>query len=283
MAKILTPDQRLRVFVSSAMKELRDERLAARAAIDGLHMMPVMFGLGARAHPPRNLYRAYIDQSHVFVGIYWQEYGWVAPGMSISGVEDEYVASAEMPKLIYIKEPAPDRSPELGTLLDRIRNDDRVSYKSFSTAEELAALVSDDLAILLTERFYSAAPEPPASAQETPRSAALPLQPTRFIGRSEEIEQVTSLLEREDVKLVTLVGPGGIGKSRLAIEAARGVEASFEDGLRFVPLAQLTDADRLFTFLVAALELKENTSDPETALANWLATKEVLLILDNFE
>jgi predicted ATPase len=283
MAKILTPDQRLRVFVSSSMKELREERLAARSAIDELHMMPVMFGLGARAHPPRNLYRAYIEQSHVFVGIYWQEYGWVASGMSISGVEDEYIGSAEMPKLIYIKEPADDRSPELSSLLDRIRNDDRVSYKSFSTAEELKALVSDDLAILLTERFYSAAPQTPASAQENPRSAALPLQPTRFIGRSEEIAQVTSLLQREDVKLVTLVGPGGIGKSRLAIETARGLEAAFEDGLRFIPLAQLTDADRLFTFLVAALELKENTSDPETALANWLATKEVLLILDNFE
>jgi predicted ATPase len=283
MAKILTPDQRLRVFVSSTMRELRDERVATRAAIDELHMMPVMFGLGARAHPPRNLYRAYIEQSHVFVGIYWQEYGWTAPGMSVSGVEDEYIASAEMPKLIYIKEPAPDRSPELRSLLDRIRNDDRVSYKSFASAEELKALVSDDLALLLTERFYSAAPEFPAETQETPRSASLPLQPTRFIGRSEEIGKVTSLLQQDNVKLVTLVGPGGIGKSRLAIEAARSVEDSFEDGLRFVPLAQLTDADRLFTFLVAALELKENTSDPGTALANWLATKEALLVLDNFE
>src|SRR5687768_394892 len=101
MSKILTPDQRLRVFVSSNMRELRDERLAARAAIEELHMMPVMFGLGARAHPPRNLYRAYIEQSHVFIGIYWQDYGWIAPGMDISGVDDEYRFSADMPKLIY--------------------------------------------------------------------------------------------------------------------------------------------------------------------------------------
>src|SRR5918998_889967 len=127
MPKIVTPDQRLRVFVSSTMRELHEERVAARAAIEELHMMPVLFELGARAHPPRNLYRAYLEQSHVFVGIYWQEYGWIAPDMTISGVEDEYALSGDMPKLIYIKEPAADRSPELTALLDRIRNDDRVS------------------------------------------------------------------------------------------------------------------------------------------------------------
>jgi predicted ATPase len=283
MSKILTPDQRLRVFVSSTMKELAEERVATRAAIDEIHMMPVMFGLGARAHPPRNLYRAYIDQSHVFVGIYWQEYGWIAPGMDVSGVEDEYILSADMPKLIYIKEPAPERSDELVSLLDRIRNDDRVSYKSFSDATELRALVSDDLAILLTERFYSAGTETAEETQENPRSASLPIQPTRFIGRAAEIDTVTSLLQRDDVKLVTLVGPGGIGKSRLAIEVGRNLEDHFNDGLRFVPLAPLTDADRLFTYLVSALELKENVAEAETALANWLSSKEVLLILDNFE
>ena len=283
MAKILTPDQRLRVFVSSTMSELREERAAVRSGIESLHMMPVMFGLGARAHPPRNLYRSYIDQSHVFVGIYWQEYGWIAPGMEVSGIEDEYVSSGDMPKLIYIKEPAPDRSEALRGLLDRIRNDARVSYKSFSTAEELGSLVSDDLAILLTERFYTAASENDAPAQETPRSASLPVQPTRFVGRDAELEQVTSLLRREDVKLVTLVGPGGIGKSRLALEAARALEPSFRDGLRFVPLAELKDPARLPTYLVATLELKESTADPKTALANWLSTKELLLILDNFE
>lgn len=283
MSKILTPDQRLRVFVSSTMKELAEERVAARAAINEIHMMPVMFGLGARAHPPRNLYRAYIEQSHVFVGIYWQEYGWVAPGMQVSGVEDEYILSADMPKLIYIKEPAPGRSEELASLLDRIQNDDRVSYKTFTGAAELGSLVSDDLAILLTERFYSAGAEAGDETQENPRSASLPIQPTHFIGRAAEIEQVTTLLKRDDVKLVTLVGPGGIGKSRLAIEVARSLENEFRDGLRFVPLAPLADADRLFTFLISALELKENVADAETALANWLSSKEALLILDNFE
>jgi len=84
---IRTPDQRLRVFVSSTLQELAEERAAAREACTKLRFAPVMFELGARPHPPRDLYRAYLDQSHIFVGIYWQRYGWVAPGETI-GVAD---------------------------------------------------------------------------------------------------------------------------------------------------------------------------------------------------
>ena len=109
-AHIRTPDQRLRVFVSSTLGELAAERQAVRAAIEQLRLTPVMFELGARPHPPRALYRSYLEQSDVFVGIYWQRYGWVAPDMEISGLEDEYVLSAGMPRLVYVKRPAPDLS-----------------------------------------------------------------------------------------------------------------------------------------------------------------------------
>jgi hypothetical protein len=67
---IRTPDQRVRVFVSSTLAELAAERAAARTAITRLHLTPVMFELGARPHAPRELYRAYLAQSEVFVGIY---------------------------------------------------------------------------------------------------------------------------------------------------------------------------------------------------------------------
>src|SRR5512139_3843141 len=79
LPQILTPDQRLRVFVSSTLQELAEERLAAKEAITSLRLTPVLFELGARPHPPRELYRAYLDQSHIFIGIYWQRYGWIAP------------------------------------------------------------------------------------------------------------------------------------------------------------------------------------------------------------
>src|SRR5205085_11602247 len=77
---IRTPDQRLRVFVSSTLQELAAERAVIREAIERLRLTPVMFELGARPHPPRDLYRAYLAQSDVFVGIYWERYGWLAPG-----------------------------------------------------------------------------------------------------------------------------------------------------------------------------------------------------------
>ena len=85
--RIRTPDQRLRVFVSSTLGELADERRAERRAVEQLRLAPIMFELGARPHPPRALYRSYLEQSEVFVGVYWQRYGWVAPDMDISGPE----------------------------------------------------------------------------------------------------------------------------------------------------------------------------------------------------
>jgi sugar/nucleoside kinase (ribokinase family) len=82
---IRTPDRRLRVLVSSTLGELGPERQAVREAVERLHLTPVMFELAPRPHPPRALYRSYLEQSDVFVGIYWQRYGWVAPEEDVSG------------------------------------------------------------------------------------------------------------------------------------------------------------------------------------------------------
>lgn len=152
---ISTPDQRLRVFVSSTLEELAPERDAAKQAIGTLRLAPVMFELGARPHPPVELYRSYLGQSDVFVGIYWQSYGWVAPNAQTSGIEDEYEHSSGLPRLIYIKEPAPARDERLQALLDRIRDDGSASYRKFRTPDELSQLLVDDLALLITERFHN--------------------------------------------------------------------------------------------------------------------------------
>src|SRR5205809_2675791 len=152
---IRTPDQRVRVFVSSTLDELAPERAAAREAVTQLRLTPVLFELGARPYPPRELYRAYLAQSDIFIGLYWQRYGWVAPGMQVSGLEDEYQLSTGKPKLIYIKTPAPEREPRLQALLDRIRAEEIASYQKFSTPEELRERIANDLAQLLTERFTS--------------------------------------------------------------------------------------------------------------------------------
>jgi hypothetical protein len=115
-------DQRVRVFVSSTLEELADERAAALGAIRRLHLVPVWFESGARPHPPQSMYRAYLEQSQIFVGIYWQRYGWVGPGMEISGLEDEFRLAAGKPMLLYLKRPAPEQEPGLTAMIEGIRS-----------------------------------------------------------------------------------------------------------------------------------------------------------------
>jgi class 3 adenylate cyclase len=102
------------------------------------------------------MYRAYLEQSQVFVGIYWQRFGWVGPGMEISGLEDEYRLAAGKPMLLYLKHPAPDQEPGLRAMIEGIRAAGTVSYRRFGTARELERLLVDDLAVLLSESFADA-------------------------------------------------------------------------------------------------------------------------------
>src|ERR1700742_2376362 len=238
---INTPDQRLRVFVSSTLGELAPERRAVRDAVTSLRLVPVMFEAGARAHPPREVYRAYLAQSQVFVGIYWQSYGWVAPGEQVSGLEDEYRLSAGLPRLIYVKSPAPERDPRLTRMLARIRDEGEVSYQHFSDPAELQQLVENDLAVLLSERFEMTQPGEGA-ADERPSAGAVPVPATPLLGREQETAAVEELIVGEGVRLVTLTGPGGVGNTRLMVEAARRLDQGFADGARFLELASVSAA-----------------------------------------
>jgi predicted ATPase len=281
---IKTPDQRLRIFISSTLKELEEERRVARDAVEGLHLIPVMFELGARPHPPRELYRSYLEQSHIFLGIYWERYGWIAPGEIVSGLEDEYLLSGSMPKLIYVKSSA-NRDPKLADLLARIQADDQVSYKPFSDLEELTSLIKDDLALILTERFEMA--EDPAEAATTDEDRAVPrvpISPTLFVGRESEVSKVRELLSRDEVRLLTLTGPGGVGKSRLAFEVAIQIESDFKDGMSYVLLGQVSDPALVLSRLAQEIGARESADRSVLdALRDYLADKEMLLLLDNFE
>src|SRR5215813_12039291 len=106
---IRTPDRRLRVFVSSTLGELAEERRAVSRAVSALRLTPVMFEAGARPYPPAEVYRAYLAQADVFIGLYWQRYGQLVPGARVSGLEEEFDLSAGLPRLLYVKTPAPDR------------------------------------------------------------------------------------------------------------------------------------------------------------------------------
>ncbi|MEU1971655.1 DUF4062 domain-containing protein [Microbacterium sp. NPDC019599] len=283
---IRTPDQRIRVFVSSTLRELADERAAARAAIERMRLAPVMFELGARPHPPRELYRSYLEQSDVFVGIYWESYGWVAPDEQISGLEDEYdLAPATMPKLIYIKA-SQDREPRLKDLIARIQRDDHAAYLPFHTAEELEDRIADDLATLLAERFDSARAQDEEEVSHASSAAPghVPAPYTTTIGREEDVRNVHDLLAAGTDRVVSLIGPGGIGKSRLAIEVARASASEFPDGVYFVLLEGVLERGLLLPTIAYSLGVRDiGDADLEDRIARALEGKRVLIVLDNFE
>jgi Domain of unknown function (DUF4062)/NB-ARC domain len=278
MIAIRTPDQRLRIFVSSTMKELASERVAARAAIERLRLIPVLFELGARPYPPRDLYLAYLRQSDVFVGIYGQQYGWIAPDQKVSGLEDEYLNAGGMPKLVYVQSPAPDRDPRLSEMLTRIQSDG-LSYRGFATSDELSTLIADDLAVLLSERFDLRA-EPSVAGRP---SRPLPTPASRFIGREREKSLVRDLLTGGDTRLVTLVGAGGIGKTRLALEVGTSLIGTF-DRVVMVALDEVSSADLVVSSIASSLGVPESPGQSLLDLViNSLRNRRTLLIIDNFE
>jgi predicted ATPase len=112
----------------------------------------------------------------------------------------------------------------------------------------------------------------------------LPVPSTPFLGRERELAEVVRVLGREDVRLLTLIGPGGTGKTRLALQAAAEASDDFPDGVWWVPLAPLRDPSLLLPAVAQALEVREEagTPLPET-LARALRGKEALVVLDNVE
>ena len=283
-AVIQTPDRRLRVFVSSTLGELADERRAVSRAIAALRLTPVMFEAGARPYPPAEVYRAYLAQADVFIGVYWQRYGQLVPGRQVSGLEEEFGLSGGLPRLLYVKGPAPDREPRLADLLARIQEESSASYRHFRTPAELSRLVRDDLAVLLSERF--AATGGPAAA---PRAGGrgprpLPVSTTSLLGRERAIDEVTGLVESPEVRLVTLTGPGRVGKTRLAVAVGERLRGRFGAGMVFVPLEAVTDPGLVLAAIgrAAGADLAE-AGPPLQALAETFGDGAWLLILDNLE
>lgn len=112
----------------------------------------------------------------------------------------------------------------------------------------------------------------------------LPAQLTPFVGRESELVQLGDLLANPQCRLITIHGPGGVGKTRLGLQAALEQLEVFPDGVCFVPLAQLHEPELLPTAIVDALGLTlHGTDEPSTQLLHFLRPKELLLLLDNFE
>jgi len=444
-------DPRLRVFVSSTLGELKSEREAAKSAIKTLRLDPIGVDLGSRNGQDG----LSIADADIFVGIYWQSYGWE------SDLEREYEASSGLPGLLYVKEPAPEREDGLTDLLERARADGRSKTRTFESPGELAEMLVEDLAGVMSERFAKTEPDhdslpvgtltfmfgdlagsttlveqlgdqyaevlagyhqvvadatlrhdgtvvdlegerlfsvyqdafqavsatveiqkslgdrnwpesvsvnarlglhtgtarigsggyvgldvhrasrvassahggqivvsapvrelvegqtensgweikdlgsfalkglsrveklfqvrapglradfPPPRARSITR-VRLPTSQNTLVGRSKELAELVEMLQRPNVRLATIVGPGGIGKTRLALSVAEDSSAEFPDGVFFVNLAAITDPDHVLLAIGAAAGIPIE-GDAIDALSSEFQDQQVLLVIDNFE
>jgi predicted ATPase/DNA-binding SARP family transcriptional activator len=143
--------------------------------------------------------------------------------------------------------------------------------------KETTALYEEirDRSSLRIERSFQPAPSPRHN---------LPPSSTPFVGRDEELADLADLMSDPDCRLVTLIGPGGIGKTRLALQVAAGQVGLFAQGVTYVPLATLRSADLLVPATAHALQLQFHSQEnAEQQLLDFLRAKEMLLVLDSME
>jgi DNA-binding SARP family transcriptional activator len=131
--------------------------------------------------------------------------------------------------------------------------------------------------------LQSPPPEPEEETVPSPKSN-LPVHITPFVGRNRESLELARLLKDPDIRLLTILAPGGMGKSRLAIEIARKLEALFEHGVFFVPLAPLESPEMILNYIADVIGYTFREGQPANQqLLDYFREKSILLVLDNFE
>lgn len=131
----------------------------------------------------------------------------------------------------------------------------------------------------LYEQIQAGKLEPPKARQHN-----LPIQLTPFVGREPELAQIAELLNHPACRLLTLIGAGGIGKTRLALRAAEAASRTFQDGAYFVPLSAIDSPESFITAIAHSLQISlTGQEDPLVQISNYLREKELLLVLDSFE
>ena len=174
-------------------------------------------------------------------------------------------------------------SPNAVSALERGQRKRPYPHTVRSLADALE-LPEEERAALLEAVPKRGEPDSSGAKATTPSSSSLPRPVTLLVGREREIEQVVALISDPETRLLTLTGIGGVGKTRLATQAAREVEALFPGGVAFVGLASLSDPDLFVPTVLRSLGQGEAEGrSPGEALIEHLRGKRLLLVLDNFE
>src|SRR5688572_2441734 len=234
--------------------------LLAVADVPDPHKVPIeMSGTGAVIASARGAFAAWVQENHPSLhddlwGQYWL--AGVAAGLA-------YCHKTGLPK-----------EARLAGLIYACAN-----LRRYATTFKLSVPTRVEL---LYDEEQSRADTPGASGtKKSPQN--LPAQPTPFIGRASQIKALKDLILNPDVRLVTLVGPGGTGKTRLSLQVAQEALDHFSQGVFFVALADDTDANQFVSRVAQQLEVREGGRPLLENVKDYLRDKQLLLVLDNFE
>lgn len=242
MSELVIPvPEKLRVFISSSIRECPEERAIARKSVQSINHEPVLFEhAGARPYSSRDWYLRKVTEANIFVGIYRNSYGYVAPDMKISGLEDEYRLAQErgMPCLFYVNSDDSQRDPQLRNLMEDMKGRTKICF--YKDPTDLFGRLRDDLTAVVSETFYRAE-RLEVSLRASARDELKQIIPTgtSLIVRSAVQKMVLSALDLGSA--VQVVGPKGIGKTVLLANLAEENRFIFvpASGLRRKELAEI--------------------------------------------
>jgi Domain of unknown function (DUF4062) len=227
--------EQIAVFVSSRIGECKAERDVARVAIKSLNHVPVLFeDVGARPYPPRETYEPRLRASQIFVGIYRDGYGEVAPGMTISGLEDEFSIAREqgMPRLIYVSRSSDARDAKLTRMIEEAKNDNLTVW-FYDEPKDLYERLRDD-ATAVVARIFHASRQVGAVLEEGAAQYLNRLVPaSERIVRSEVAKALTLTLNEHFI--VEVRGELGVGKTVLIAALSASQNWVFVNGFGASP------------------------------------------------
>jgi tetratricopeptide (TPR) repeat protein len=227
MDKRSTLEEKIRVFVSSTITECSAERKVAQTAITSLNHQPFLFeSAGAHPYPPPELFFRKLDESHIFIGIYRNSYGWVAPSATQSGLEQEFQRARErgMRRLFYIARDGSARDARLKEMLKS--SEEEVTFSYFDDPVELHDRIRDDIEAVVAETFHRA--DRVSAALRENAEAVDPAAKTQQIELRPGL--TAQLVTLQQTAAVNLFGKSGAGKTYQLVELARQQDGFYVAG-----------------------------------------------------